>query len=228
MINPITETYKGASLFIINADGSNRIPLSTIPGGDFDPAWSPDGNKIAFTTLRDNLTSTDLNLYLYDINENQATRLTGDLNSDRRPVWSPDGSMLAFQRQAQSKSNHIYVMDVNGESVSAFSDIQLTNAFMPAWGPTDIIAFSQGNPFPQPIARLYSSSNNNTPFETLSSDPAYDIDFSPDGYWMVFERIIFDSNGNRNYHIFRMPSSGGTAIQLTEDEARDYQPVWRP
>ena len=226
IINPITETYKGSSLYIVSADGSNRTTLATTPGGDFDPAWSPDGSKIAFATLRDNLTSTDLNIYVYDLNDNQATKLTGDLNSDRRPAWSPDGSMLAFQRQATSGSNLIYVMDADGGNITTFSDIQLTNAFMPDWGPNNIITFSQGNPFPKPIVRLYSSGN--TPFETLSDDSAFDINFSPDGFWLVFERITFDSNGNRSYNIFRMASNGGTAIQLTNDEARDYQPVWRP
>jgi TolB protein len=42
------ETYPGAGLFIINLDGSNLTPLPNVPGGDYDPVWSPDGKWIGF------------------------------------------------------------------------------------------------------------------------------------------------------------------------------------
>ncbi len=46
------DIYYNAGLYIINVDGSGLTPIETVPGGDFDPAWSPDGKSIAFTSLR--------------------------------------------------------------------------------------------------------------------------------------------------------------------------------
>ncbi|MFN2146064.1 MAG: TolB family protein, partial [Anaerolineales bacterium] len=227
VITPHTETYRGSTLFVVNADGTGRVPLVSYPGGDFDPAWSPDGEKIAFTTYRDNLSSSDLNLYLYNLADNSVTPLTNDLNADRRPAWSPDGEQIAFQRQPQGGSIQINIMQKDGTGIYIFSDPQLNNSFMPDWGVHDSIVFSRGNPFPAPITRPLSPRNAQE--IQLSSDPAWDVDYSPDGYWLVFERVVFQSDGSRNHDIYLMSfGAGASAIQLTDDPARDYQPVWKP
>ena len=43
----------GGDIYVTNADGSGRQRLTTNPGPDSDPAWSPDGRKIAFVSGRD-------------------------------------------------------------------------------------------------------------------------------------------------------------------------------
>lgn len=226
VINPQEEVYRGATLFIINADGTARKPVASFPGGDFDPAWSPDGTQILFTSYRDNLSSTDLNLYRYNLADNKAEAITNDLNSDRRPAWSPDGSFIVFQRQPQGGSAQINVMAADGTGSYLFTDQQQKYSYMPCWGPDETILFSRGNPFSLPFVRPLSPRNAQE--IQLSIENAWDMDYSPDGYWIVFERVVFGADSSRNYDIYLMASVGGSAVQLTIDPARDYQPVWRP
>ena len=61
-------------------------------GEIFQPAWSPDGNSIAFSAQIGGVTD----LFVYDFTSKQVRRLTNDSFSDLQPAWSPDGSRIAF------------------------------------------------------------------------------------------------------------------------------------
>lgn len=86
---------KGAPILtIINVD-SGRTERE-IRLGDLDevlnPAWSPDGSRVAFSGLVGGLTD----LFVYDLQAGALTRLTNDAFAELDPAWSPDGRQLAF------------------------------------------------------------------------------------------------------------------------------------
>lgn len=56
------------------------------------PAWSPDGQQIAFTTLRDG----NNEIYVVDADSSNFRRLTAHPANDFAPAWSPDGEKIAF------------------------------------------------------------------------------------------------------------------------------------
>lgn len=81
-------------LTIVNADNGNREREIRLEKVDevLNPAWSPDGNRIAFSGLIGGFND----LFVYDLAESRLTRLTSDAFAELDPAWSPDGRQIAF------------------------------------------------------------------------------------------------------------------------------------
>ena len=79
---------------IIDVATGDKVREIRLPelGEIFNPSWSPDGRRLAFSALVDGLSD----LFLYDLETNQLSRLTNDPYADLQPAWSPDGTRLAF------------------------------------------------------------------------------------------------------------------------------------
>ncbi len=89
--------YPGSTMgywqvFVVDVDGTNVTKLSADRVDDRQPAWSPDGTKIAFTSYRGGYWG----IYVMDADGNNVVGLTGDGGAESFPVWSPDGKRIAF------------------------------------------------------------------------------------------------------------------------------------
>jgi Tol biopolymer transport system component len=116
-----------------------------------DADWSPDGEKIAFTSRIPNDPST-AGIYVMNLMTGDITRLTfcGKITppcdilsalEERSPDWSPDGTRIAFmRRRAAGQPFEIWVMDVDPETLAVLGEHRLTdNAYVdsgPSWSPT--------------------------------------------------------------------------------------------
>jgi Tol biopolymer transport system component len=91
--------------FVAFADGDNEIAIWNSESGEVErylkvkgvtamanPAWSPGGDRIAFSGLDGGISD----LYVYNLADNTARQLTNDRFADLQPTWSPDGERLAF------------------------------------------------------------------------------------------------------------------------------------
>ena len=103
-------------LWLTHADRGERQRLTT-GGGDGQPAWSPNGQQLAY------ISKDDGNFELYRINRDGSNkvRLTNEPHSDGLPVWSPDGGWIAF-RSDRSGQWAIYVMRSDGSDVRKVID----------------------------------------------------------------------------------------------------------
>jgi Tol biopolymer transport system component len=72
----------------MNANGSGRMRLAGTEGFEGDPAWSPDGTKLAFESDRDG----NFEIYVVNADGSGKTRLTQNDAGDGFPAWGAGGS----------------------------------------------------------------------------------------------------------------------------------------
>ncbi len=235
------DAYEGSSLYIINADGSGK---NAVPGpslkGDFEPAWAPDGNRIAFTSLRDNY----YEIYMVNLENSQVTRLTKSQSISaaiyaRMPAWSPFGSQISFVLKRSARSQIWVTTDSDANVPKPYEQFVINDNtvsdFLPAWTPDgQFIVFDRtsANKVPEPPASLVSlryedrGTDQAIPLPIPSDQlPMVDVDFSPDGFWIAFESW---PGGSPNQDIYIATGTGANRTRLTTDKGYDFDPVWRP
>ncbi len=228
-LNKSDSGYPGGRIFIMDADGSNiqALPVPLNPEGDYDPAWSPDGKRIAYTSL----ISAKQQILVYSFEDKVSVNVSSSRYNDYSPTWSPSGKMLAFVRQ--SLGAQIFVMGDRGENPSQFN-LSEANLFSqhPAFTPDgQYILYSQYKanaaiPYflGMRIQDQGSTKEIRIPPSGASIGPVSNPTVSPDGFWIVFESWP----DGKNHDIYRMLINGGDRAQLTSDPGFDFGPVWRP
>ncbi|KAF0106837.1 MAG: putative protein kinase [Anaerolineaceae bacterium] len=219
------DAYPGAHMFVMNADGSGIVPLLASEAGDYDPAWSPDGTRIAFTSVRNGYPQ----IYILNLGDNSAARVEMDteIQEARQPAWSPTGTQILYTVR------RVDVLQIWVMSDAGAGQTQLVRSgseyfdFLPAWSPDgQTIIFTQSRG-PLTIGWLmglrYENRGTQDAARVNNGLYAIDVDFSPDGQW-----IIFETSDSGQYDIVIMQAVGKGRVLLTSDPANDFDPAWRP
>jgi len=104
--------------------GFRRIQVTSSLGLDIDPAFSPDGNTLAFASDQ----SGSFEIYAKDLNGGQTRHLTSDGDRNLQPAWSPDGSAIAYYSQAR---RGLWLMPARGGPARRLTSFGSS----PAWSP---------------------------------------------------------------------------------------------
>src|SRR5438477_2477746 len=108
----------GRDIYTIASDGTGEQRLTTSPGDDTSPKWSPDGTRIAFVSNRDG----NAELYVMNADGTGQTRLTNDADIERRPSWTPDGRILFARGPGDLAAYRLYLIKSDGTGLSACCD----------------------------------------------------------------------------------------------------------
>jgi hypothetical protein len=225
------QIYTGSSLYLIGADGTGFTPLQSSPLGDYDPDWHPSENKIAFTTIRD---FGRPQIWLMDLDAGESKNISSNVVSDFQPAWSPDGEIIIFS-STRLGPTALWVMGPEGEDQDEFSRSGTKTDIDSVWSPDgEMIVFTQLKPSGLGRPRLFVApwkdgdpiERGRNEFQLMPETVAgmKEADYSPDGFWLVFT----SNPQGENHDIFIMRANGTDLQQITEDEALDFDPVWRP
>jgi Tol biopolymer transport system component len=211
-----SDTYnsKNAVIYLLNTDGTGLQQLTDNTSSAIDPSWSPDGQKIAFSSNRDakdGYGNPMFSIYVMNKDGTGIVQLTQGLN-DLSPTWSPDGSKIAFH------NFDIFVMKADGTGCRS-----LTRGYWPSWSPDgQYIAYTKyvgienlnGN------FEIYLMKADGTGQRRLTINGASDMlpCWSPDS-----QKIAFCSSRDGGRSIYVMNIDGTGVVQLV---ATGDHPSW--
>ena len=200
-----------------SSGGNTPIRLTQNASRDRYPVWSPDGQRIAFSSDRDG----NDEIYVMSADGSNPIRLTQNASRDRYPVWSPDGQRIAFSSDRDG-NNEIYVMSADGSNPTRLTQ-DLGFDVDSVWSPDgQRIAFVSNRDENYEIYVMSADGSNPT---RLTQDPGFDglPVWSPDG-----QRIAFVSDRDGNNEIYVMSADGSNPTRLTQDPGFDGNPAWSP
>ncbi|MDH4987607.1 Tol-Pal system beta propeller repeat protein TolB [Aminobacter anthyllidis] len=126
-------------VYLLQIETGQRELVGNFPGMTFAPRFSPDGQKVIMSLLRDDGNS---NIFSMDLRSRTTTRLTNSSAIDTSPSYSPDGSKVVFTSDRGGQPQ-IYIMgaDGSGQTRVSFGGGSYST---PVWSPRgDLIAFTK-------------------------------------------------------------------------------------
>jgi TolB protein len=212
-------------IYSTTADGRDLRRLTSSPGYDAEGTLSPDGRRIAFTSVRDG----DLDIYTMNVDGSDVRRLTTELGYDGGPFWSHDGTKIVYrashpqtpedqaeyrqllvQNLVRPTRMELWIMNADGSGQHQITNLGGAN-FAPYFTPDDRrIIFASNHT--EPRSRnfdLYLVNLDGTGLEQVTTSTEFDSFpmFSPDGH-----KLVWASNR-------RATAAGSTNIFIAD---------WRP
>ena len=186
-------------IYVMNADGTERVNLTNRDAKDMDPAWSPDGEWIAFLSRTQG--NTDIHRVRPD-GSGLASLTTSPAQLYTRPIWSPDGTKIAFTSNREAERP-------------------------PKLEPTPEPYFDDAPEFPgaAPRPELYVMNADGSDQTRLTFNFFFDgyPTWSPDS-----KRLAYQSRADGDYEIYVVNVDGTGLTKLTDNEYADVFPAWSP
>jgi TolB protein len=225
-------------IWVMHADGTQRLQLTRGPAPDYDPHWSPDGKQVVFRTER-GVRGPDPQSTGFD-----SLFIVNADGSGERQLWPPDGAttgglfpswgsnnLIAFSGlPAGGAGETIYTIRPDGTGLTDLGHPPGAGSEGAAWSPDSrVIAFgSHPGDGRWQIWSMNADGSNKRQLTHYAVRPGgeYGAHFgawSPDG-----KQIFFSSNHQGNLDIYVMNADGSGQTRLTDEPGTQSVEAWLP
>jgi Tol biopolymer transport system component/DNA-binding winged helix-turn-helix (wHTH) protein len=193
---------------------SDAHALTSDPGSEYRPHFSPDGTRIAFSIFDPASQFERLVVRSVEASRNVRLTTTGDA-IEGLPVWSPDGTRIAFERLAPNYCE-MFVVPSLGGSEREVGKCQDFSANYFDWTPDgkSLVFAERSDPAKDEMAlstwNLENGVKQALAYERSEDDQDLEAHYSPDGRKIAFRRGV-----SPNSDLYVMAAAGGSVRQVT-------------
>ena len=225
-----TRHRASADIYVQRVDGTTVTQLTTDPGNDVMPAFSPDGGQIAYCSDRNG----NWDIFVMDVAGGQSVQVTHAATHEIHPSFSADGAQLVYSTfNSQSGQWEVVVIDVDNPARKRF----VTHGLFPSWSPVDNrILFQRSR---QRGTRWFSVWTidlvDDQAMQATEIAASYNAaiitpNWSPDGRHIVFSTVIDpQADGSQRPEqadVWIVAADGTSRINLTNSRFANLQPTW--
>jgi len=203
-------------VYLMDYDGYNKKRFSFHSSITLSPAWSPDGNWVAFTSYKEG----NPNLYLKKIFSREEVVISRYPDLNISPAWSPDGNTVALTL-SKDGNPEIYLLNKQGRISQRLTNnvsIDVSPTWSPDGGQIAFVSNRSGNPQVYIMDRTGANIRRITYEGNYNTEP----DWSPRG-----EKIAYSSIRGGSFQICTINPDGTEDQQLTS-EGNNESPNWSP
>ena len=214
-----------SEIYVTDRNGGNALNISNHPAKDVSPAWSPDGQRVAFASERGRVLGAR-DIYIVRADGSDLRNVTRGTRNNHEPQWSPDGTRIAFTSDGDG-TRSIYTMAPDGTQVVRLTHDGARDIF-PHWSPdgrTILFESDIRDPVMQERQDLYVINADGSGRRNLTRSDWNDHHgvWSPDG-----RLIAFHSYRERNNEIYVMRADGAAQRRLTFTDASNRDATFSP
>lgn len=233
-----SQKTKFAQIYLMDADGTDVKVLTQFDGSNTaQPAWSPDGRRIAFTVFRDRMPDRNAELWLMNPDGSNLEKLAEHASE---PSWSPDGQRIAFVT-IRDGNFQIYSMKSDGTDIRRLTHDKSEDS-EPAWAPDGAsIAFISNRDGHHAIFLMASGGGDEHRLAYSKNQEFCSPSWSPDGQQLAFTAVTLTTAQvhivgserpqcewmSGDDQIFSMQADGSTR-PLTGLKIRGFRPSFAP
>lgn len=212
----VTKSGSRYQLWVADSDGENAQSALASPEPIISPAWSPDGNQLAYVSFE----SRKPVIYVHNVSTGKRRLIANFKGSNSAPAWSPDGKTLAVTLSREGGSQLFLLGTAGGEPrrLIQSSSIDTEPVFSPDGRSIYFVSDRGGSP------QIYKVGISGQGVERVTFTGSYNISpsISQDGRWMAYISRVGGA-----FKLYLMDMGNGN-VRALSDTSADESPSFAP